>query len=307
MGTELHVVVGAGIIGSGVARLLAAEGARVRVVTRSGTGPQGPGIELKRADAADPEALTRLTDGASALYNCANPPYHRWTTDWPPLAHSLLRAAEKTGAVLATMSNLYGYGPCPMPMRESTPLAATLAKGRVRADVWREALAAHNAGRARVTEVRASDFLGATNQSYVHAQVVPAVRAGRTARVLGDPDAPHTWSYPQDIARLLTIVTRDERAWGHAWHAPSPEPVPTRQVVADLCRVAGVKQVRVARMPGLLIRAGGLFSPLLRELPEVAYQTAHPFVMDSTAARTTFGLEPTDWDTILTATLGVSA
>jgi len=55
--------------------------------------------------------LSPLTAGAATLYNCANPPYHRWLTDWPPLASALLAASERTEALLATASNLYGYGP----------------------------------------------------------------------------------------------------------------------------------------------------------------------------------------------------
>jgi nucleoside-diphosphate-sugar epimerase len=298
-----HVVVGAGAVGSALVRLLIEQGEQVTVVTRSGSGPDHPAVERVRDDAGDAARLTELTTGATALYNCANPPYHRWPIDWPPIATALLLTAERTGAVLTTTSNLYVYGPCPIPMTEQTPLAATSTKGRVRADMWRDALAAHEAGRARVTEIRGSDYLGATDQSMIHSQVVPAALAGRTARVLGDPDAPHTWTYTGDVARLLVTAARDERAWGKAWHVPSHEPVTTRALTAELCRAAGVPTVPVKRIPGIVLRAGGLFSPLLRQLPELSYQTARPFVMDSSAARSTFGMEPTPWEEILTATL----
>ena len=62
-------------------------------------GPTGEGVERVAADATDAERLTALTRGAVALYNCANPPYDKWLTDWPPLASALLAAAERTGAV----------------------------------------------------------------------------------------------------------------------------------------------------------------------------------------------------------------
>ncbi len=35
-------------------------------------------------------AIAEIADGAHAIYNCANPPYHRWAADWPPLAASVL-------------------------------------------------------------------------------------------------------------------------------------------------------------------------------------------------------------------------
>ena len=298
-----HVVVGAGAIGAKVAALLAEEGQQVRLITRSGSGGGHPLVEAVAADAADADRLTALTQGATALYNCANPPYHRWPQLWPPLAASLLTAAGRTGAVLATASNLYGYGPCPMPMTERTALAATSTKGGVRARMWQEALAAHEAGRVRVTEARASDYLDPGPNSYIGSRVVPALLAGRTARVLGDPDAPHTFTATGDIARFLVVAARDERAWGRAWHVPSHEPVSSRELVGQLCRLAGVPAVKVSAMPGWMLRLAGVFSPLVRELPEVAYQHDRPFVMDSSAARRTFGLEPTPWEEILQSLL----
>src|SRR6478735_851436 len=107
---SLHVIVGAGPVGTATARLLAERGELVRVVTRRGTGPEHAAIERIAADATDAARLSALAAGAVALYNCANPLYHRWLTDWPPLAAALLTAAERSGAVLAVASNLYGYG-----------------------------------------------------------------------------------------------------------------------------------------------------------------------------------------------------
>src|SRR5262245_37686241 len=108
MGT--HIVVGAGAIGAGVARQLAEQGHTVRLVSRRGTGPSHNGIDLVAADATDAERLAAVASGAQSLFNCANPEYHQWFRDWPPLHRALLAAAETTGATLVTMSNLYGYG-----------------------------------------------------------------------------------------------------------------------------------------------------------------------------------------------------
>ena len=154
-----HVIVGAGAVGSATALLLAERGEHVRIISRRGTGPEHPAIERVAADATDAERLTELTTGAAALYNCASPQYHQWFTDWPPLASALLTAAERTGAVLASMSNLYGYGPVDGPITQKTPLAATHPKLRLRAQMWQDALAAQQAGRIRTTEVRASDYI----------------------------------------------------------------------------------------------------------------------------------------------------
>jgi 2-polyprenyl-6-methoxyphenol hydroxylase-like FAD-dependent oxidoreductase len=50
---SLHVIVGAGPVGSATAKVLAERGERVRVVTRRGSGPEHPAIERVAADATD--------------------------------------------------------------------------------------------------------------------------------------------------------------------------------------------------------------------------------------------------------------
>ncbi|MGY4895471.1 NAD-dependent epimerase/dehydratase family protein [Micromonospora aurantiaca (nom. illeg.)] len=294
----LHVIVGAGPVGTATARLLAERGERVRVVTRRGTGPEHPAIERVAADAADADRLAALTEGADALYNCANPQYHTWPTDWPPLAAALLTAAERSGAVLATVGNLYGYGPVDALMTEATPLAATGVKGRVRNRMWADALAAHRAGRARVTEVRGSDYIGLGGTS-LPMMVLPKVLAGHRVFLPVAWDAPHTWTYVGDVARTLVAAATDPRAWGRAWHVPSAPPMSMRALADRAAKRAGAPAPRLTRMPYPVLWLGGLADPFAREMRETAHQFAGPFVMDSTAASETFGIEGTPLDRVV--------
>ena len=305
---ESVLVIGAGVIGGRVAGMLAERGNRVSVVSRHGSGPQE--VNRVAADAADAGAMARLAEGVSVIYNCVNPPYHRWPADWPPIAASVLGAAERSGAVLVTLSNLYGYGPAgpggydeAHPMTEDTPLAATGPKGRIRARVWQDALAAHQAGRVRVAEVRAADFVGPGAQSALGERIVRRVRQGKSVSVLGRADRPHTWSFTDDAARMLITAGTDPTAWGRAWHVPSNEPRSQRQVIDDFARAAGAGQVRVREIPSVVLRGMGLVWPLMRELRETEYQFRDDFVMDSSAAQATFGLKPTPWEEIVAVTV----
>ncbi|MEU4790256.1 NAD-dependent epimerase/dehydratase family protein [Micromonospora tulbaghiae] len=294
----LHVIVGAGPVGTATARLLAERGERVRVVTRRGTGPDHPAIERVAADAADADRLAALSAGADALYNCANPEYHTWQTDWPPLAAALLTAAERSGAVLATVGNLYGYGPVDAPMTEATPLVATGVKGRVRNRMWADALAAHRAGRARITEVRGSDYIGLGGKS-LPMMVLPKVLAGQRVFLPVAWGAPHTWTYVGDVARTLVAAATDARAWGRAWHVPSAPPMSMRALADRAAKRAGAPAPRLTRMPYPVLWLGGLADPFAREMRETAHQFAGPFVMDSTAASETFGIDGTPLDRVV--------
>ncbi|MFD7627726.1 NAD-dependent epimerase/dehydratase family protein [Streptomyces sp. NPDC059851] len=294
---NLHVVVGFGPAGAATARLLAAQGRTVRVVTASGRSPE-PGIEHLALDARDGERLTEAAEGATAIYGCAAPPYHRWAGAWPALATSLCDAAEATGAVLAVLGNLYGYGPVDGPVTERLPLAATGTKGRVRAAVWQQVRERHEQGRIKAVEVRASDFFGpgVTDGGHLAARVVPALLRGRPVSILGDPDAPHSWTYLPDVARTLVEAAAEERAWGRPWHVPTGPARSVREMVGLLADRAGTAPVAVRRIPPAVLGAASLFSPLLRELKEVRHQFDRPFAVDSSAYEAAFTVRATPLD-----------
>lgn len=298
----LHVVVGKGPVGTTTAELLAAQGHTVRVLSRSG-GRSTDSLEHRQVDATDAEALTAAAKGATALYNAVNPAYTRWATDWPPVASALLTAAERTGARLVTMSNLYGYGRPNGPMTPETPLVATDIKGRVRARMWTDALAAHEAGRVQVTEARAADFVGPQvppAQSHLGRQV-ERVRKGRRAWVIGDPDAARTWAYMPDVAATLAVLGTDDRALGRAWHVPSNPPRSQRQALGDLAVAMGVAPAPVSGIPWPVLRAMGIAVPLFREIVGVREQFDQEYVIDSSATTATFGLRATPWEDVVAA------
>src|SRR3954454_25395263 len=208
---DRHVVVGAGPVGLATAELLAGQGEDVVLVSRSGAGPEVPGVRREAAevadsgrlagagpevpgvrreaaDVADGDRLVELAEGAVALYNCVNPPsYTVWPEFWPPVAAAFLEAAELSGAVLVTAAPLYAYGPVDGAMTESLPDAATSKKALIRGGMWAEAKRRHEAGRISAVEVRGSDYMGpgvATATGHI-ARVAPAALKGKTVYVFG--------------------------------------------------------------------------------------------------------------------------
>lgn len=297
MGT--HLVFGAGPIGTATALELAAQGEDVVVASRSGRGPTHNNVTLASVDASNARAVAELAVGATVIYNCLNPSYTRWATDWPPMANALLTAAATSGAVYVICSNLYGYGPTDGQITTDLPLVATGTKGRVRAQMWEDALAAHNRGDVRVTEVRSSDYIGPNAESHLGERIMPKLLAGKAVRVIGDPDVAHSWTYTVDTARTMVAAAADPNAWGRAWHAATNEPRTQREAIADLADAAGVPRISVKGMSRGMISGAGIFVPMVRELKETYYQFNAPFVIDDSPTRTELGIEPTDWKVVL--------
>ncbi|PFG44345.1 nucleoside-diphosphate-sugar epimerase [Isoptericola jiangsuensis] len=303
---ERHLVVGAGPVGRRLAAHLAAAGHDVTVATRSGRDTGVPGVRHVSADASDADALLAAAGSPDVLYNCANPAdYTRWDAVWPPLAAGLLAAAERSGAVYAITGNLYPYGPVDGPMTEDLPDAATDHKGRLRARLWADALAAHDAGRVRAVEVRGSDYVGPGVGAGGHvSRVVPAARRGRTAWMMGRSDQPHTFTDVRDVARTLAAAAADAGAHGRTWHVPSNPPRTQAQALTDVLASVDLPPVRVRTLRGPVLATAATVSPLMRELRELRYQWERPYVLDDTAARARFGIAPTPWAEVCRATAG---
>jgi nucleoside-diphosphate-sugar epimerase len=301
---QLHIVFGAGQVGRALAARLAGLGLAVRVVSR--TRPTGllDDVQWRGADATNPEAATDAAAGASVLYQCLNAPYTDWPQRFPPLQRGVLTAAERTGALLVSLENLYGYGPTGgQPLTEDLPLAATTVKGRTRVAMTHELLEAAEAGRVRIAIGRASDFFGAgVTDSTLGERVFANAVTGKRADFIGNPDLPHTYSYIPDTAAGLATLGTDERAVGGVWHLPGPETVTTTEILKLVAGDVG-HPVGVRSVPKLMLRALGLFNPILRELPELAYEFDEPFVLDTTKYQSTFGTDTTPLATAVSATV----
>lgn len=310
-----HLVLGAGGVGRATTAELVSLGHTVTLVSRSGHVTDRPwetihpdAVEVVAADAKDGIRLAALAHGATSIINALNPPsYTTWETDWPPVAAAILSAAEASGAGLVMIGNLYGYGRVDGPMSEDHPMRPAGHKGRLRAQMWADALSLHDAGRIRATELRSSDYFGPGTTrmtSYLNDVVIDSLLAGRPPFVpLGRRDAPHSWTYVPDVGRLTARVATSGEGWGRAWHVPTAAPRSFDEAADDVARIAGVLRRRLWVLPRALGTAAGVAVPFMRELRETRHQFERPFVLDSGLTERTFGLEPTPWEDALKVTI----
>jgi len=225
-----HVVTGAGPVGRTIAEQLAAAGHEVRVLTRSGSGPEHRLVERVAVDVCDEAALRPLLDGAPAVFHCVHAAYtaKAWRLELAANEQSVLRAAA--GTVVVFPESLYSY--------------------------------------------------------------TATVMAGRTVRVLGRADVPHTFTYVPDYARAMITAAGRPYTWGSVLHAPSG-PALTQRRLAEAFATAAGTTAKAATIPAWVLRIGGVVPGPLRELAEMSYQLTAPFVMDSAHSQKLLGLAPT--------------
>jgi len=291
--SKMDVVIGTGPLGLAVVRELLAKGKRVRVVNKSGKADVPGNVEVKGGDIGDPEFAREVCRLAQAIYLCAKPPYHEMADKFQPIMDGAIEAAAATQARLIYADSLYAYGPASGPLTEDLPYAATGRKGKARARLAMQLMAAHQAGKVRATIGRASDFFGpGVIQSAVGERVFGFALAGKAASVTGNPDARHTYTFINDFARGLVTLSEHDEALGQTWHVPSAETLTTREFIALVFEELG-KPVKIQVAPLWLISLLGIFDPVIREVPEILYQSEQPFVVDHSRYERAFGADTT--------------
>ncbi|WP_328527184.1 NAD-dependent epimerase/dehydratase family protein [Nocardioides sp. NBC_00368] len=298
-----YLVIGAGPVGATIAQQLAARGDRVRLLTRSGSGPVHENIERLRGDATDTETVTQAATGTRAVFHCMHGSAYAaetWRAELPRAEKIVLEAAGRAGAVVVFPESLYAYGHVAGPMTEQTPRNADFGKPAVRVELLR----ARDASPTPTVSVAASDFYGPlVRTAHAGERMVPTVLAGRTMRVLGDPDAPHSWTYVPDLGAAMIRAADEESLWDSFLHAPTAPAISQRDLVRLYADVAGVEAPRVGRIPTWALKAIGTVHAGTRELAEMVYQFDKPFVLDSSASESLLGLSPTPLETGAKATV----
>jgi nucleoside-diphosphate-sugar epimerase len=285
---DLFVVLGAsGGVGSALVAQLAAEGRRVRAVSRRPVNTSA--TEHLIADVSTPEGERAACVDARVVFHAAQPPYHRWGSDFPALTAAVIAAAGESGAKLVMVDNLYMYGPAARPLDETLPRAATGRKGIIRARMEAQLLDAHTRGATRVTIGRLSDYYGPHGRnSTPHALVLEPAIEGKAMRWVGAFNEPHTLHYLPEAARGLITLADHDHADGEAWHLPAAPPI-TGNAFMDLVNANLPSPVKTKVIGSLAMRFAALFSKDAKETVECMYQWTEPFVVNSARFDAAFG------------------
>jgi nucleoside-diphosphate-sugar epimerase len=298
----LHVVLGAGQVGTLVGRALRVLGHRVLLVRRSAGPSDIAGVETSCGDLSDAEFVAHVTDGATSVYHCARP----YPSEWPPMqvcmARAIAKGTRQSGANLVVLDDLSVYEEERL-VRAETPMRPRTYAGRLRAEAAGILLDPSATRCRRVVIGRAADLFGpgVTRSVVFGEEFFRRVLAGRPARVYGDPDLPHSYSYAPDVAKALVTLGTSGSACG-TYLLPAQFAGSTRAMIQRFYRSLGVA-LDVSRASTWPIRLKGLLDPGADGLAQMLERWIGPLVVDDGRIRMEFGLEPTPLDDAVATTL----
>ena len=277
------VILGAaGRIGDAASRAFVSAGWRVKGLARGRKGAQLPlDVEWIKADATDRNALMEACAGADVVLNALNPEYTEWDRKVMPMAENVIAACEASGATQLLPGNVYNFGhDVRLGMDETMPETPSTPKARVR--IAMEELFRRRAEAAGVQTLvlRAGDFYGGTKPgSWLDLFIMAKLRKD-VFTWPGPMDAPHAFAYLPDLGRALVLLAdaREKLPAFDRFHFAG-HTLSGAEMLAATEEAVGRKLQRRG-VPWTLLRAGGLFMPILREVAVMSYLWRTPHSLD---------------------------
>ncbi|MEJ5367135.1 MAG: NAD-dependent epimerase/dehydratase family protein [Bryobacteraceae bacterium] len=245
--------------------------------------------EIRAADLNDAGRAARALEGVVHAVYCVGLPYPQFHQH-PVLMRKAIDAARRAGVRrMAVVSSVYSYGrPQTARVSETHPREPESRKGRFRREQEDAAIEAHSPGEFETCVLHLPDFYGPYASNSLAHMMMKSLMAGKPARWLGDPDLPHEFVFMPDAARVIADMLDRPACFGRRWNLAGAGEISGRRFAGLAARQFGT-QPRVIATGRMMLRLGGLFSPLLRELVELQYLGEVPVLLDDTALRAVLG------------------
>lgn len=271
-----------GRVGNEIAKAFGAAGWRVRGVAR-GAKANGlaAGVEPVTADATDRAALVAACAGADIIVHALNPLYTEWEEKVMPLAQNVLEAARANGATIMLPGNVYNFGlEIGLRMREGDPQFGSTQKARIRIELETMLEEAARRDGVRTIVIRAGDFYGGEKPGTWLDELVLAKLDKGVFTWPGPMNLAHSFAYLPDLAQAFVAVAerRADLAPFEVLHFAGH--TVTGQEMKDATERAAGRPLSRRGVPWTLLRAAGLFMPMMRELAAMSYLWRTPHSLD---------------------------
>lgn len=281
----MQTILGAnGTIAKVLAKDLTAYTNKIRLVSRNPKKINDTD-ELFAADLSDGTMVNKAVEGSEIVYLMVGFDYNLkvWRDKWPKIMRATVDACVRNNAKLVFFDNVYLYDIHEIPhMTETSSIYPPSEKGKVRRDIAAMITDAVAAGNLTALIARSADFYGPGNEkSFLIEVVYKNLLKGKKSNWFVNPDKIHSFTYTPDAAKATALLANTPNCYNQVWHLPTdPEKITGRQL-ASLFANAMNKKDGITAFPRWMIQLIGLFSPFMKEMPEMLYQYDRDYFFDS--------------------------
>lgn len=285
-----------GAIGTELARALNQFTSDIKLVSRNPKKVNETDV-LHPADLSDPAQVSRAVAGSEVCYLTIGFDYNTklWQQKWPPLIQSVVSACTEHRAKLVFFDNVYAIGGDQVKhITEESPISPTSKKGDVRALVDRHILDAVEKGKLDAIIARSPDFFGVPkDRSLTMNLLYDNLSKGKAAQWFCNADVIHSTGFVPDLAAGTAMLGNATDTFNQVWNLPVDKVAPTGRQWATMFATELNQPDKIQVLPGLGLRALGLFVPILKEMYEMRYQYDRAYYFDSSKFTARFNYTPT--------------
>jgi nucleoside-diphosphate-sugar epimerase len=256
-----------------------------------------PEDEIFQADLTDREQLFGAVENSEIVYVTVGFAYNIkvWKREWPPFIKNVLDACLQNNSKLVFFDNVYAIGGDNVShITENSPISPSSKKGEVRAQVDRLILESIEKKGLNVIIARSADFFSdVKGNSMVMNLIYDNLVKGKKAQWLCDATKVHSMSYTPDLAAGTAILGNTPDAYNQIWNLPTDTEKITGAGWVNLFAAEMGTGNEYQVLPNWLMKALGLFIPIMKELPEMNYQYDRDYFFDSSKFNNHFNYTPT--------------
>jgi nucleoside-diphosphate-sugar epimerase len=255
----------------------------------------------------DPASVRAAATGLDTIVYLVGVPYNHFELH-PIVMRQTLEGAIAAGVRrIVLIGTVYAYGlPTTPTVAEDHPRDPTTFKGRMRKAQEDVLLQAHADGRIEATILRLPDFYWPGVEASLLAGAFRAAKHGGTADLIGPIGAPHEFVYVPDVGPVVLDLAATPAAYGLWWNLAGAGVTTQRALATAIFAAAGrPSKLRIANKT--ILRAIGVFNPLMRELVEMHYLMTTPVLLDDEALHALLGtIAKTPYDEGIRRTLAAT-
>ncbi|HLR76391.1 MAG TPA: NAD-dependent epimerase/dehydratase family protein, partial [Balneolaceae bacterium] len=218
-----------------------------------------------------------------------------WRRKWPVLMKRTIEACKKYGSKLVFFDNIYMYDCAAIDnMTEQTVINPCSRKGKIRAEVAKMVTDEFQQNELNAVIARSADFYGPqAGNSILGQTVIQRLEKDKKALWMADTKKVHNFTFTLDAAKATALLGNTPDAYNQVWHLPTDHTKLTGSEWIELIAKELDKKPAYRTLPIWLMKAAGIFVPMMRELKEMAYQYDRNYFFNSAKFEEAFDVSPT--------------
>jgi nucleoside-diphosphate-sugar epimerase len=230
------------------------------------------GTTFVAGDADDVAVVRAAIADADVVVHALHLPYHQWGNGRSEKQlQVVIDALDNSGKTLLFPGTIYNYRAGDRTISPATRQSAEAPRGEIRIRLETLLREASAAGKFQTIILRGGDFFGPGNRGeWFEAAMMMDIARGKLYN-MGALNLRHSWAYLPDLARAFAVLAEKRATLGKFENFHFAGHWVSHGQMMGAIQTALPRKVAVSPLQWWMIRAVGLFNPIMRDIYRMRY------------------------------------